>query len=124
MRTEFGSARHLIFGAAIAVVVAGCAAGTQIQASDVKSIQVGKTTASQVASMFGQPMTRNVDPSGGENWTYAYASGGYFRLLGSGTSQALIVVFNKGIVTNCYFTAGQQSIGGMPTTATMPCDRL
>lgn len=56
------------------LVVGGCAhtSGKDFDEASVKKITTGKTTSSDVVSMFGTPFTKNRMPDGSQKWQYQF----------------------------------------------------
>ncbi|MEW6087361.1 MAG: outer membrane protein assembly factor BamE [bacterium] len=79
----------------------GCAAvGRDFAVSEVKKIQIGKTTQAEVRSTFGSPWRVGIE-NGKKTWTY----GKYrYRLFGETSTKDLVILFDdKGIVESYTF---------------------
>ena len=62
------------------VFLFGCAVGTKIDSSNVRSIEKGKTTKQEVVAILGQPVMKSFTSGGSymggsEYWMYGHRSG-------------------------------------------------
>ena len=74
----------------VAAALAGCVTlGRPFDAGRIKSIEAGKTTQSQIQSLFGDPFRTGVD-AGDVAWTYVNY---HFGLLGPQRATDLVVKF-------------------------------
>ncbi|MDD5772112.1 MAG: outer membrane protein assembly factor BamE [bacterium] len=79
----------------------GCATvGRDFAVSEVNKIQTGKTTLSEVRSMFGSPWRVGIE-NGKKIWTYGKY---HYRLFGETSTKDLVIVFDdKGTVESYTF---------------------
>jgi hypothetical protein len=81
----------------------GCATvGGNFQFKGPESIQIGKTTKSELMSNYGKPFRVGYD-NGDTKWTYGYYQ---YRIFGSSDTKDLIITFNnKGVVSNYAYSS-------------------
>jgi outer membrane protein assembly factor BamE (lipoprotein component of BamABCDE complex) len=79
-------------------LLTGCATiGHDFAASEVKNIQIGKTTQDEIKAMFGTPWRTGVD-DGRKTWTYGIY---HYSLFNDARTQDLVIRFNdKDIVAS------------------------
>jgi len=67
--------RHFLIAAAIAVLVTGCGtvSGTRIEASDLTTIQKGRTAKSELIQKYGPPSETSVDSAGKESASWYHS---------------------------------------------------
>jgi outer membrane protein assembly factor BamE (lipoprotein component of BamABCDE complex) len=104
--------KKMLFALASVVLIAGCASvgnetlRAESEASVQKKITEGKTTKSEVRSMFGSPMKTTFTDGGLEIWTYEFSKVSadavsfipivnIFGATASGTKKELVVLFDK-----------------------------
>jgi hypothetical protein len=76
----------------------GCAFGQRFNTHAIPSIEIGKTTQSEVVSMLGEPSSKSILNNGVEVYEYSY---GTRYPLGFGTCyNYLQVQFYHGVVVN------------------------
>jgi outer membrane protein assembly factor BamE (lipoprotein component of BamABCDE complex) len=80
------------------VVLSGCATiGHDFAATEVPKIQIGKTTQTDIMSMFGSPWRTGME-DGKQTWTYGKY---HYSLFEDASAQDLVVRFDsKGAVTS------------------------
>lgn len=98
---------------AAALFAGGCASiGSEFPAERVSEIEIGRTTRSEIVSMFGNPWRTGVE-DGQVKWTY-----GRYRvsLFGGGRATDLAVRFDDaGLVTSYSFNTTEADATGAAT---------
>lgn len=111
------SAASLLSFVLIVGTVAGCTTrsrlGQPFIEGTVSSIKIGKTTESEVASMLGEPLSKNIAGDDDQVWIYKYtestqtAAPGMYDLFFAGKQETehkeVTVTFKKGIVSDCSY---------------------
>lgn len=129
----------LLFAAALSVI--GCShtmeQGEKIESWQVAQIQRGKTTKSDITTMFGQPGSTAVDGNGDEVWFYSHTvstgkvrastvfpvgGGKIGRAQGGSEHQKLAVTFKDEVVADFTYSQGRSKAdapfaGGTPATS-------
>jgi hypothetical protein len=123
--------------AAILAACLGCASssyshGRDFDEKQVAKIEKGKTTATEVKTIFGEPFMKNVVSANEEKWMYVYmrgtahAKGGFFTPVtatSEGTNKTLDILMKDGVVTNFAYSEGPQTTtygGAAPTPSSGP----
>ena len=83
--------------------------GHPFDTTKVASLQRGVTTKTEVHAAFGEPVTRNVDGSGGEVWIYHHMSTTghatpFSRSVESTPVQVLVLKFDGDVLVNYRYT--------------------
>ena len=102
------------------VILGGCATsnysvGNPFPSENVQKIVKGKTTSSELISLFGQPFTKSVISESEVKWTYTYASGTAkaqsfvltTKVETTGTQKTLDVLVKNDLVVNYSYTENQ-----------------
>jgi len=107
---------RLIFLFLISMIVSGCTytavheTGVAIDPNKVALIKKGKTTESEILSMFGKPTTKVVVNETDSKWVYqhivskASAQAYTGKTSSSLTNEILDILFRKGVVLNFTFS--------------------
>lgn len=107
---------RLIFLFLISMIVSGCTytavheTGIAIDPNKVALIEKGKTTESEILSMFGKPTTKVVVNETDSKWVYqhivsrASAQAYTGKTSSSLTNEILDILFRKGVVLNFTFS--------------------
>jgi hypothetical protein len=81
------------------LVVAGCATvGSQFQFRGSDSIVKGKTSRSEILSVYGNPFRVGFE-NGNSKWTYGYYK---YRLFGDSETKDLDITFDKNNIVSSY----------------------
>jgi len=111
--------KALVF-ATVFFLLAGCTfpsaytVGRDFDSSLVKQIVKGKTTGSELITMFGQPVTKTVLSANEEKWIYSYTSGEAkaknliytIKVESEGKVKTLDVLLRDGVVLNYTYSEG------------------
>jgi outer membrane protein assembly factor BamE (lipoprotein component of BamABCDE complex) len=77
----------------------GCArVGHEFDSHKVQRVEVGKTTQSEVLSMFGEPWRTGLE-NGVRTWTYGHYT---YRLIGNADTKDLVIKFSSDKVVSSY----------------------
>ncbi|MBV7513649.1 hypothetical protein [Pseudomonas sp. PDM25] len=103
----------------VAFTLNGCAtshytSGRDFPTENVPSIVKGKTTASNLKTLFGEPFAKSPVNETDEKWVYTYATGSAhaqsyvvtMKVTTTGTQKALDVLMRDDVVINYTFTEG------------------
>ncbi|MDN3224588.1 hypothetical protein [Pseudomonas nunensis] len=112
----------------LAFTLNGCAtshytSGRDFPSANVQSIVKGKTTASDLKALFGEPFAKSPVNETDEKWVYTYANGSAhaqsyvvtMKVTTTGTQKTLDVLMRNDTVINYTFTEG--AAPGSSTTA-------
>jgi len=88
--------------------------GNDFSSSDVKKIEKGKTTSSQILMWFGMPYMKTVVSKNSEKWIYTYSAGtatsrNYIvtsKIETDGVHKVLDILFENDVVINYTFSEG------------------
>jgi outer membrane protein assembly factor BamE (lipoprotein component of BamABCDE complex) len=83
----------------------------------VRTIETGVTTKSEVLNLFGPPISKQIDQTGRENWSYTYSKHNVFSMHAP-DAKSLLVSFVNDVVNIC-----QVAYGGASAMNTVPCDK-
>lgn len=104
---------------AMSACLNGCATshyttGRDFPSANVSSIVKGKTTASELQTLFGQPFAKSPVNETDEKWVYTYTNGSThaqsyvvsMQITTKGVQKTLDVLIRSGVVINYTFTDG------------------
>jgi outer membrane protein assembly factor BamE (lipoprotein component of BamABCDE complex) len=104
---------------ALAALLSGCATshystGRDFPSANVSQISKGKTTTSELQSLFGEPFAKSPVNETDEKWVYTYTNGSAhaqsyivtMQVTTTGTQKTLDVLIRNGVVINYTFTDG------------------
>ena len=111
--------KKLIAVMGICVALGGCAtspytAGRDFPSASVASITKGKTTTSELKSLFGEPYAKSAVSETDEKWIYTYTNGSAhaqsyvvtMKVTTTGTQKTLDVLIRNDVVINYTFSEG------------------
>ncbi|AZC26650.1 hypothetical protein [Pseudomonas sessilinigenes] len=111
--------KKLIAVIGMCFVFGGCAtshytAGRDFSSANVASITKGKTTTTELKSLFGEPYTKNAVSETDEKWIYTYTNGSAhaqsyvvtMKVTTTGTQKTLDVLIRNNVVINYTFSEG------------------
>ena len=111
--------KNLIVMLAVCLLLGGCAtshytAGRDFPSADVASITKGKTTTSELKSIFGEPYAKSAVSETDEKWIYTYTNGSAhaqsyvvtMKVTTTGTQKTLDVLIRNDVVINYTFSEG------------------
>jgi len=104
---------------ALAALLSGCATshystGRDFPSANVSQISKGKTTTSELQSLFGEPFAKSPVNETDEKWVYTYTDASThaqsyivtMQVTTKGTQKTLDVLIRNGVVINYTFTNG------------------
>ena len=109
--------KKLIAVMGICVALGGCAtshytAGRDFPSASVASITKGKTTTTELKSLFGEPYAKSAVSETDEKWIYTYTNGSAhaqsytMKVTTTGTQKTLDVLIRNDVVINYTFSEG------------------
>jgi outer membrane protein assembly factor BamE (lipoprotein component of BamABCDE complex) len=111
--------KKLIMAIGMCVALSGCAtshftAGREFSSANVSSITKGKTTTTELRSMFGEPYAKSAVSETDEKWVYTYTNGSAhaqsyvvtMKVTTTGTQKTLDVLIRHDVVINYTFSEG------------------
>lgn len=111
--------RKLIAVMGMCVALGGCAtshftAGRDFPSASVASITKGKTTTTELKSLFGEPYAKSAVTETDEKWIYTYTNGSAhaqsyvvtMKVTTTGTQKTLDVLIRNDVVINYTFSEG------------------
>jgi outer membrane protein assembly factor BamE (lipoprotein component of BamABCDE complex) len=111
--------KKLIMAIGMCVALSGCAtshftAGRDFSSANVSSITKGKTTTTELKSMFGEPYAKSAVSETDEKWVYTYTNGSAhaqsyvvtMKVTTTGTQKTLDVLIRNDVVINYTFSEG------------------
>ena len=111
--------KNLIVMLAVCLLLGGCAtshyiAGRDFPSANVASITKGKTTTSELKSIFGEPYAKSAVSETDEKWIYTYTNGSAhvqsyvvtMKVTTTGTQKTLDVLIRNDVVINYTFSEG------------------
>jgi len=111
--------KKLIAVIGICVALGGCTtshytAGRDFPSASVASITKGKTTTSELKSLFGEPYAKSAVSETDEKWIYTYTNGSAhaqsyvvtMKVTTTGTQKTLDVLIRNDVVINYTFSEG------------------
>ncbi|WP_323158831.1 hypothetical protein [Pseudomonas viridiflava] len=111
--------KKLIAVMGICVSLGGCAtshytAGRDFPSASVASITKGKTTTTELKSLFGEPYAKSAVSETDEKWIYTYTNGSAhaqsyvvtMKVTTTGTQKTLDVLIRNDVVINYTFSEG------------------
>jgi len=91
-RTHHDAHALLIVLFVLIAVIGGCATvGVDFPTDPVRSIEIGRTTQSDITRTFGDPWRTGIE-DGDVSWTYGYYR---YRLFGESETRDLKIIFDK-----------------------------
>ena len=114
--------KKLIAVMGMCVALGGCAtshftAGRDFPSASVGSITKGKTTTTELKSLFGEPYAKSAVSETDEKWVYTYTNGSAhaqsyvvtMKVTTTGTQKTLDVLIRNDVVINYTFSEGPAS---------------
>lgn len=111
--------KKLIAAIGMCIALGGCAtshytAGRDFPSASVTSITKGKTTTSELKSLFGEPYAKSAVSETDEKWIYTYTNGSAhaqsyvvtMKVTTTGTQKTLDVLIRNDVVINYTFSEG------------------
>ena len=111
--------KKLIAVMGMCVALSGCAtshftAGRDFPSASVTSITKGKTTTTELKSLFGEPYAKSAVTETDEKWVYTYTNGSAhaqsyivtMNVTTTGTQKTLDVLIRNDVVINYTFSEG------------------
>lgn len=111
--------KNLIVMLAVCLLLGGCATshytvGRDFPSANVASITKGKTTTSELKSIFGEPYAKSAVSETDEKWIYTYTNGSAhaqsyvvtMKVTTTGTKKTLDVLIRNDVVINYTFSEG------------------
>lgn len=111
--------KKLIMAIGVFITLSGCAtshytAGRDFSSANVPSITKGKTTTTELKSMFGEPYAKSAVSETDEKWVYTYTNGSAhaqsyvvtMKVTTTGTQKTLDVLIRNDVVINYTFSEG------------------
>jgi outer membrane protein assembly factor BamE (lipoprotein component of BamABCDE complex) len=111
--------KNLFTAVCLSIALSGCAtshftAGRDFSSANVSSITRGKTTTSELKSLFGEPYAKSPVSETDEKWVYTYTHGSAhaqsyvvtMRVTTTGTQKTLDVLIRNDVVINYTFSEG------------------
>lgn len=109
----------LIAAVCVLVALSGCAtsnftAGRDFSSANVLSITKGKTTVTELKSLFGEPYAKSPVSETDEKWVYTYTNGSAhaqsyvvtMKVTTTGTQKTLDVLIRNDVVINYTYSEG------------------
>ncbi|SDJ28183.1 hypothetical protein [Pseudomonas abietaniphila] len=109
----------LIAAVCLSVALSGCAtsnftAGRDFPSANVSSITKGKTTVTELKSLFGEPYAKSPVSETDEKWVYTYTNGSAhaqsyvvtMKVTTTGTQKTLDVLIRNDVVINYTYSEG------------------
>ncbi|MGY3173847.1 outer membrane protein assembly factor BamE (lipoprotein component of BamABCDE complex) [Pseudomonas sp. TE12234] len=111
--------KSLIAVMAVCLALIGCAtshftAGRDFPSTSVANITKGKTTTTELKSLFGEPYAKSAVSETDEKWVYTYTNGSThaqnyvvtMKVTTTGTQKTLDVLIRNDVVINYTFSEG------------------
>ncbi|MNF80076.1 hypothetical protein [Pseudomonas sp. BF-B-30] len=109
----------LIVAIGMCFILGGCAtshytAGRDFSSENVTRLEKGKTTTTELKSLFGEPYTKSAVSETDEKWIYTYTNGSAhaqsyivtMKVTTTGTQKTLDVLIRNDVVINYTFSEG------------------
>ncbi|MBD8123617.1 hypothetical protein IFT62_20630 [Pseudomonas lutea] len=111
--------KSLIMAIGVCIALSGCAtshytAGRDFSSANVSSITKGKTTTTELKSIFGEPYAKSAVSETDEKWIYTYTNGSAhaqsyvvtMKVTTTGIQKTLDVLIRNDVVINYTFSEG------------------